>query len=414
MPHRLLFLLLLLLLVSACRPKTQGGTAMSAAFEKSERRAEGQYDLDEIRRGGELIIATLSGPDTYYDYHGMPMGHQYALAEDFAEGEGLKVRVEIAPDTAALLRMMVDGEIDVLALPLPAEELKRAHLEMAGVRDSTGASWGVKPSAQGLAAALRDWYDVEVEDRVEKTEVQRVRMVHHVSRRARAVYLSQERGIISVYDDLFKQAAVTTGWDWKLIAAQAYQESAFDPNARSWAGAQGLMQLMPRTAAELGLAPNEVNNPRRNVEAAARYIQKLTGQFSDIRAAGERIKFVLAAYNGGAGHIRDAMALTRKYGQNPQRWDDVSRYVLALQQPAYYRDPVVRNGYMIGAETEDYVRSILRRYEGYGGQALYSRVSQQQPSSSVQTPHNAPKKNKYSSGVPIYAPDDPTFNQMHP
>ena len=99
-----------------------------------------------------------------------------------------------------------------------------------------------------------------------QAEKTRMKEVHQVKKRVQAVYLSKERGIISVYDHLFKAASATTGWDWKLIAAQSFQESGFDPNARSWAGAQGLMQLMPKTAAGLGLTPEEVHDPRRNVE----------------------------------------------------------------------------------------------------------------------------------------------------
>lgn len=185
-------------------------------------------------------------------------------------------------------------------------------------------------------------------------------------RTVRAPYINKEKGIISTYDNLFKSAAAQTGWDWRLIAAQCYQESGFDPNARSGAGALGLMQLMPATAREMGLAQNEIHNPSANIAAAARYIRLLSKLFSDIRDHEERIHFVLAAYNGGHNHVRDAMALCRKYGGSPQHWHDVSRYILGLQQPRYYRDPVVKHGYMIGSETASYVSSVIQRARQYG------------------------------------------------
>lgn len=98
-----------------------------------------------------------------------------------------------------------------------------------------------------------------------------------------------------------------------------------------------------------------------------KFIEELDGHFRDIPNRTERIKFVLAAYNGGSYHVRDAMALTRKHGRDPHRWNDVSQYILALSQPQYYNDPVVKNGYMRGTETEDYVRRIISRWNGYRG-----------------------------------------------
>ena len=224
----------------------------------------------------------------------------------------------------------------------------------------------------------------------------------------RAPYLSREKGIISVYDLEFRAASAVTGWDWRLIAAQCYQESGFDPNATSYAGAKGLMQIMPRTAVHLGVS--NVNDPKENVAAAARYIRELSGKFSGIRDSGERIKFVLAAYNGGVGHIQDAQALARKYGKNPHLWDDVSFYVRSLTQPLYYRDPVVSYGYMIGSETYGYVDAILSRWRAYGGNPGAGTIAGY---SDYAVSGNRPRKsNRFTKGTKIYAPDDPEFNGL--
>lgn len=411
------FLCILSFLLVSCKAKREGESAMSAAFTKEPHNTTGQYDLADLRRSGEIIVVTLSGPETYYDYHGLPMGLQYALAEDYASTEGLKVRMEIAKDTAELLQMLSDGNADLLALPVPCKLLKEKGLVAAGVHNSNeDTAWAVRSSAKELIASLNEWYTDNKQVDVMKTEMQRMKEVHQVKKRVQSVYLSKERGIISVYDHLFKSASATTGWDWKLIAAQSFQESGFDPNARSWAGAQGLMQLMPKTAASLGVSPDEVNDPRRNVEGAANLIRRLTGQLSDIRDGSERIKFVLASYNGGLGHVRDAMALARKYGKNPQLWDDVAPYILGLQKPQYYRDPVVRYGYMIGSETAGYVQSILARWRSYGGNVMLTS-SPELPinSNESKSSHNSTTstyKNKYSSGKRILSPDDPEFNQM--
>lgn len=430
MLHRFAFSLhfLLILLLIACQGKQGERSAMASAFEKKVRKASSSLnDMEDIRRSGELIIATLSGPDTYYEYHGVPMGMQYALAEDFASTEGLKVRVEVCKDTTAVLKMLQEGEADIAALPIITTRIKSEHLAAAGVTNTQSrSSWAVRPEAQELIATLGEWFADGVVVSVRKVVTERISQVRTVKRRAQAVYLSRERGIISIYDHLFHRAAAITGWDWRLIAAQCYQESAFDPNARSWAGAQGLMQLMPATARSLGVEPSQVHHPETNVDAGARYLRQLQGKFADIRDGAERIKFVLAAYNGGAGHVRDAMALARKYGRSAQRWDDVAPYILGLQEARYYRDPVVRYGYMIGSETEGYVRSILERYRGYGGNvaAIPTNAPPTTPMPSqgvdeasrtiVTGSSQTSKKNKYSSGRRIFSPDDPNFNQMTP
>ncbi|MBQ7684678.1 MAG: transglycosylase SLT domain-containing protein, partial [Bacteroidaceae bacterium] len=200
-------------------------------------------------------------------------------------------------------------------------------------------------------------------------------------RRARPPMLDRACGIISPYDDLFLRHSRTLGWDWRLLAALSYQESAFDPRALSWAGAQGLMQLIPATAAQRGKAAADVFDPPANIAAGCRYLKRIAALFSDITDPSERIAFTLAAYNGGYNHVRDAMALAEKYGASPRRWRDVSPYILRLSEPQYYRDPVVRYGYLRGTETEAYVRLILQRWHDYRGVARPPAGSQPTPAS---------------------------------
>ena len=104
------------------------------------------------------------------------------------------------------------------------------------------------------------------------------------------------------------------------------------------------MQIMPGTASHLGLAMSDIHDPEKNISAAARYISELNGYFRNIPSAAERQLFVLASYNGGYFHVQDAMALARKNGKSPHRWRDVAYYILALEQPKYYNDPVVKHG----------------------------------------------------------------------
>ncbi len=356
------------MLLAGCKSE-KPGPANNGAFAPAAAGAKGGgADFEEIAASGELIVATLNGPDTYYEYQGQPFGLQYALAMDFARREGLRLRMETAPDTLTLVRMLKNGEADLVALPLPLSFIRKEGLVAAGATDkSANNSWAVRADASGLASALDDWNAANPLVAVEKHEAERNKERRQVKRQMRAPYLSEQKGIISTYDAEFKQAAGVTGWDWRLIAAQCYQESGFDPNAVSWAGARGLMQIMPGTARGIGVNPDDLFTPEKNIRAAARVISNLNASFSDIRHREERVKFVLAAYNGGPGHVRDAMALARKYGKNPTSWEDVSYYILHLSEAQYYRDPVVKYGYMIGSETHGYVSAVLNRFRAYGG-----------------------------------------------
>lgn len=383
----------------------------NGAFVSSPSAAEDHpnYDLTEIQESGELIVATLSGPDTYYDYQGEPMGLQYAYAAAFAKEEGVRVRVEISHDTLELFDMLKRGDVDLIALPLPEDYIRKNGGMAAGLQDSVRKlTWAIRPDATALAAALNQWYRSGGQSAAQHKEIERDRNRHKVRRSVRAPYISRQKGIISSYDHHFREAAKLVGWDWHLIAAQCYQESGFDPNAVSWAGAKGLMQIMPATAQHLGLPLEQIHAPAENIAAAARYIKELSARFKDVRNREEKVKFILAAYNGGYYHVRDAMALARKYGKNPFLWEDVSFFIRGLSSERYYRDPIVKYGYMIGSETSDYVASVIERWRMYGGQV--SSIRGEVPSAGAE-PGRARRENRFTRGTKIYGPDDPEFTK---
>lgn len=304
------------------------------------------YDLHEIQSSGTIIAGTLSGPDTYYEYHGNGMGLQYRLAEAFAQSIGVVLQMEISPDTTSLLQKLKQGEIDFIALEMP--------------------TWQTREDEPLLRGAITEWWKP---DRVKQIESTANNTTVTVRRRMRPVMQDASHGIISAFDDLFRRYSSTAGWDWRLLAAMSYQESGFDPQAVSSMGAMGLMQLMPSTADAMGVPKDKRFDPEQNISASTRYIRKVSQSFSDIKDAEERIKFTLAAYNGGVGHVQDAQTLTRKAGRDHQVWQEVAPFILHLSEPRYYRDPDVLNGYMRGSETEAYVRLIMNRWNQYRGSA---------------------------------------------
>jgi membrane-bound lytic murein transglycosylase F len=305
------------------------------------------FDLPDIQTNGELIMATVSGPETYYDYHGRQLGTQYLICQHFADSLGVRLRIDVCRDSAELRRRLDEGEADLVAWPTPGE------IEV-------GAE---KPE---LAEELALWYHP---DRIAaaKKEEQDLLTVKKVRRRIFSPMLDKRGGIISHYDQYFIAYSRDIRWDWRLLAAQCYQESTFDPKAVSFAGAKGLMQIMPGTADHLGVSRSRLYEPEANIAAATKYIAELQRTFADIGDHYERTNFVLASYNGGAHHIRDAMALAKRDGKNNHRWGEVAPYVLKLAQPKYYNDPLVKYGYMRGSETVDYVSKIRQRFAGYQG-----------------------------------------------
>ena len=183
--------------------------------------------------------------------------------------------------------------------------------------------------------------------------------------RMQSDYSSLGGNKLSPYDTLIKEGAVALGWDWRLLASVVYQESRFIPTAESWAGAKGLMQLMPPAAKRFGATNRE--DPVQSIKAGVgllKYLDKYwTKQIDD---PNERLKFVLASYNAGLTHVTDAQKLARKHGKDPLLWHDNVEYFLTKKSdPKYYRDPVVVAGYCKCEEPVNYVRDVLDRYDEY-------------------------------------------------
>ncbi len=171
-----------------------------------------------------------------------------------------------------------------------------------------------------------------------------------------------KNGAFSPYDNIVKKYAQQYHFDWRLIIAQMYQESRFEPDAKSWAGAKGLMQVMPRTAKELGI--KDLKKPENGIRAGVMYLDWVRDRFEPELNVKDRTWFALAAYNAGHGHVRDARRLARKLGHNPNKWfDNVEKAMLLLSRKKYAKD--ARHGYVRGSEPVEYVRNIRKRYYAY-------------------------------------------------
>lgn len=345
-PDKYVLLGALLMLLLSCSQKqerivTPYGSVLDSVDVSTD------FDLQQILTNGELIMATLTGPQTYYDYHGRQLGTQYLICQQLADSLGVRLRVDVCRDSSELAQRLALGDVDLVAWATPG-------------------AIEADPAKPDLAEVLKAWMRPSRVEEAQKEETALL-TVKKVKRRIFSPMLDKNKGIISNYDGFFQQYSRDIRWDWRLMAAMCYQESTFDPKAVSFAGAKGLMQIMPGTADHLGVSRDKLYDPETNIAASAKLIKELQQAFSDIRDNYERTNFVLASYNGGSHHIRDAMSLAKRDGKNPHRWADVSPYVLKLATPQYYNDPIVKYGYMRGSETVDYVDKIRSRHASYQG-----------------------------------------------
>ena len=172
----------------------------------------------------------------------------------------------------------------------------------------------------------------------------------------------ESSGELSRFDDLSRVYAGTAGMDWRIFTAQMYQESRFNPAARSRFGAYGLMQMMPRTAEQMGVT--NLADPEEQIRAGAQYMSWLDSRLPSSLAIADRLAFSLAAYNAGYGHLQDARRVAEREGLDPNRWfDNVERAMLMLSDPDVYT--TLPHGYCRGSEPVAYVRGIIQLGQMY-------------------------------------------------
>lgn len=177
---------------------------------------------------------------------------------------------------------------------------------------------------------------------------------------------------ISPYDELIRSISEEEGHDWRLISAMAYHESRFRSHLVSRRGARGLMQVMPAVARQFGVPVELIADPEINVRLANQLLSSIaaTLQISESASATDRMSIMLACYNGGLGHVRDARRLARYYGENPDSWATVLRYLSLKALPEYYGHELVRCGRFTGSRvTQAYVDDVLDHYRQYCAKA---------------------------------------------
>ena len=225
-------------------------------------------------------------------------------------------------------------------------------------------TWAIRSTSTDLLQLINTWLVDNKEVFIYRTYAKYFLNSKNQYDRSTSEYSSLGGNQISVFDELIQENAKSLGWDWRLLAALVYKESRFDTSALSYAGAQGLLQLMPVTLERFGVT--NPNDPAESLGGGVRYLQYLDKFWLErVPETNERIKFILASYNIGQGHVEDAWRLTLKYRKNTQSWKDVSYFLNLKSDPKYYRDPVVKSGYAKGHTAVNYVRDVLALFHSY-------------------------------------------------
>jgi len=280
-------------------------------------------------------------------------------------------------ETEQIIRKVADGEINYTVAEEDIALVNKAYFPILDVETAVSfpqkIAWGVRKSSPVLLDTLNHWIRKMKRTPDYYTLYNKYFKNFRTNKiRVNSEFSSITGDKISPFDDLIKEASDSLGWDWRLLAAQIYKESKFDPNTISWAGAVGLMQVLPNTGEEYGI--ENLKDPAKNVYAGRKHLEWLKSYWETEKLdSANQLKFILASYNVGHGHVRDAQRLAEKYEKDPGDWDVISNFLIKKTYSKYYNDPVVQFGYCRGIEPVTYVSTIEEVYDNYVNIIHYSK-----------------------------------------
>lgn len=326
-----------------------------------------QVLVQRYGKNGLEDVTQLVGKEIYV----MPGKYEERLENLNQELGGGIIINEVSSDSINnedLIEMVAEGKIDYTVTNNELARINKTYYPNLDITMEISfdqrSAWAVRKTSPKLAEAADKWHRENINSAEFEASARRYFELNKHT--PQGSILSLKDGRISHYDDLFLKYAPQINWDWRLLAALVYTESNFNPSAVSWAGAKGLMQLMPRTARVYGVPAGMESDPEQSIKGGVKYIAELQKIFSKVKTDNDRIKFVLASYNSGIGHVFDAMALAEKYGKDKYLWDgNVAVYMLLKNKEEYYKDPVCKNGYFRGTETYNFVRDVMTRADVY-------------------------------------------------
>ncbi len=266
-------------------------------------------------------------------------------------------------DADELLQAVLDGEIDYTITDSNTLAINRRYYPDLSigftVANEMPNSWLLKKSDDDSLYALTieffgNWHKSGKLLALEDKYFGHVRKFNYVDTR---LFIKAAKEVLPKYKALFQKYADDV--DWRLLAAQSYQESLWDPKARSHTGVRGIMMLTLPTAKQMGIKSRL--NAEQSIKGGAKYLNNLIKRIPDRIKQPDRLWFAIAAYNIGWGHIEDARIITQRHGGDPDKWIDVKKRLPLLRQKKYYKK--TKYGYARGNEPVTYVSNIRRYYD---------------------------------------------------
>ncbi len=282
------------------------------------------------------------------------------------QDQGLDVHIALHRDvpTEDLIRQVATKDIPATVADSNIAQLNRRYfpeIRMAfPISEKQSLGWAVRKKDQSLLQAINNFLASAQEDglfaQIYHNYYANVAIFDYVDIKK---YHDRIETRLPDFENMIKKEAREFGFDWRLIAAVVYQESHFDPHASSYTGVKGLMQVTLNTAREMGIT-NRLE-PAQSIHAGVKYLSRLYDRFKGIKDHTQRLRFALASYNVGYGHVRDAQRLAQKQGLDPNKWSSMIKILPLLSQPRYYSQ--TRYGYARGTEPVRFVKRIFSYYE---------------------------------------------------
>lgn len=220
------------------------------------------------------------------------------------------------------------------------------------LKDHFSLNWMIAQEHDYINPLMRSWFQkASREGRVQKIYEQYRIYSEELTQSDIQIFKMRTKSRLPEYITYFKRAGRKYGLPWELVAAVCYQESHWDPKARSFTGVKGLMQITQATAEYLGI--ENIHDPEENILGGARYLKKLTQLFPKEISYNDRVILALAAYNIGIGHLKDAFIISESKGMNPYHWNQLKTVLPKLAEPKYYKN--TKWGQARGGETVEYV-----------------------------------------------------------
>ena len=264
-----------------------------------------------------------------------------------------------------LLEMVHNQKVDYAILDSNAIKMNSALYPRAQVAfdisEPENLAWGFPKSNDRSLIEAANKFLAEVEESGDLAELTDTYYGHldEIDYPDALVFTKRMKNRLPKWKDDLQQAAESTNLDWLLLAALSYQESHWNPKAKSPTGVRGFMMLTLSTAKEMKVK-NRLN-AKQSIRGGSEYFQKLLKRIPESVVGQDRLWLALAAYNAGYGHLTDARLLAQQHGANPDKWSDVKEYFPLLTKRQYYKHTT--HGYARGHEAVSYVRNIRNFYE---------------------------------------------------